>query len=59
MVIIKLINGLSSLFKAYFTMLGQKTRDKNKLLNLFSFFLNFKNKKCCIKQIIKINLAQL
>lgn len=34
MITIKLINSLASLFKIFFIMLNQKTRDNNKLLDL-------------------------
>lgn len=57
-VTIKLINGLYSLFETYLIMLSQKARYNNKLPNLQAFFSNLKDKKCCIKQITKINFAQ-
>lgn len=58
MVIIKLINDLNNLFKIYLIILSQKTRDKNKFLNLQVFFSNFKNKKHYIKEITNI-ISQL
>ena len=51
------MNSLSSSFESYLIMLSQKAKDNNKLPNLQAFFSNFKDKKCHIKQTIKVNLA--
>ena len=58
MITIKLINSLGSSFKIYLTILSQKTRDKNKLLNLSSFLSNLEDEKRCMKQTTKVNLVQ-
>lgn len=43
------MNGLSSLFETYFTMLNQKARNENKFPNLQTFLLNLENKEYYIK----------
>ena len=58
MLTIKLMTGLGSSFETYLTMLSYKARNDNKLPNLQTFLSNLKNKKHCMKQTTKINLAQ-
>lgn len=53
------MNSLSSLFEIYLIMLSQKARNKNKLSNLQVFFSNLEDKERCMKQITKVNFAQL
>ena len=58
MVTIKLINGLISSFETYLTMLIQKARDDNKLSDLQALLSNLEDKRCCMKQTIKVILTQ-
>lgn len=56
-VTIKLINSLGSLFEIYLTILSQKAKNNNKLLNLQAVFSNLEDKKHYMKHTTKINLA--
>lgn len=53
---IKLINGLGSLFEIYLTILSQKAKNNNKLLNLQAVFSNLEDKKHYMKHTTKVTL---
>ena len=62
MVTIKLMNSLGSSFETYLTMLSQKARDDNKLLDLQALLSNLKDKACAndVVEVVvdKVNLVK-